>query len=704
ITTIWNETETNYLNETTDPGFFNSYSKAFWMQEPPGNLTAKAVTRGAVPQPETKGIFIETRYLDDIPVTVNGLPAYNMTLNQTLASYGSGITPTYSKNTNDLYTGMRVWIRHANTTETELTGGVAESIVSKVNGAAEGIQSTTWSCPDMNMTVDDAIVVRIYQAIQTDPPDIQVGEFITGSLSASTLEASLWGIDYYTHRGVTGNSHYGQFYYGNATFASLISNFQYNISNLPPEMPHTPNPANVSVGHLINLNLTWECSDPDGDIIYYDVYFGQLGDAMAPIASDLENITYYEIIDLELNTMYSWFVRASDAFNTVRSETWVFATGGVVSGGSGAFWGLTPNGTANINKTAVTESVDLRNADSATLSFWHKYNLISGENGGVLMVGYKKSVGGSFEYKYVMPSNAYTGSMNMSDTNRVDDDNTWMRWAWNGVSTRGTFEWEKVTMDILPHVPTGNASDGHVYRSDVRIMFAYYQYGSGSGYGWYIDDVRIEVSRADSVAPDTNTADIWQHTYTNQSHSGMYCWSNVDPDTGFMKAGIDNSLKTNPIDLTNARWAEFSAYFRFNINTQNGAPPDGFRVEVTTDNGVTWNDMTLGVRSAWNVSGYENDIDDDNNDGKSYSGISDSGEGVGNAAANNYWVEAGTLTRLNIDLTPYAGKAVQIRFRVVTTLTDPPTAYEHFAYDDVGFGGFWVDDVIVRGETTNVYG
>ncbi len=370
----------------------------------------------------------------------------------------------------------------------------------------------------------------------------------------------------------------------------------------------------------------------------------------------------------------------------------------IIGGGSGG-GGLSPDG-PNYNKSAVTDSVDLSNAEVSTLSFWHKYNMVSGVNGGVLMIGYRESAASPYKFRYIIPSNAYTGNMRLSDTNRLDDFGTWMRWAWNGVSTGGTFGWEKVTMDILPYVnTTGNIDPTYNPRSDVKVKFAYYQYGGGTGYGWYIDDVRVEVSRSDLNYPDTNTSDVWNLT-NSDSHSGDWAWSNVDPYTGFMKAGIDNSLITKPIDLTNARWAEFSAYFKFNINTLDGAPPDGFRVEITTDNGVTWDVMTLGVRSAWNVSGAEDDASDGNIDGKSYSGIIDPDDPYANAT----WVEAGTLTRLNIDLSAYSGEAVQIRFRVVTTLVDPASAYEHYADDTVGFGGFWVDDVIVRGETTNVYG
>lgn len=379
---------------------------------------------------------------------------------------------------------------------------------------------------------------------------------------------------------------------------------------------------------------------------------------------------------------------------------WSFTTEAFQSGGGGGGGNGTGDGTAppgpNYNKSAVTESFDLRNVASSTLSFWHKYNIVSGVNGGVLMVGYRESAGGPFKFKYVVPSSAYTGNMRLSDTNRVDDMGVWMRWAWNGVSGGGTFSWEKVSLDILPYVNKTGVG-GYDPLSEVKVKFAYYQYGPGTGYGWYIDDVRVTVSRSDYSNPDAYTSDIWNRT-TADAHSGLWSWSNVDPVTGEVKGGIDNSLITNPIDLTNARTATLSAYFKFNINTDDGAPPDGFRVEVSKDNGVNWEAINLGVRSAWGVSGTGADSDDGNtSDGKTYTGFTDSGEG--SAIADGYWVEAGTLTRLNCDLSSFSGNAIMIRFRVVTT-NHPLYAHDdNAASGDPGFGGFWVDDVIVSGNT-----
>ena len=149
------------------------------------------------------------------------------------------------------------------------------------------------------------------------------------------------------------------------------------------------------------------------------------------------------------------------------------------------------------------------------------------------------------------------------------------------------------------------------------------------------------------------------------------CWTNIDPVTGFVKPGIDNSLITTPIDLTNARNAYLSAYFKFNFNDMEESPPDGFRVEISPDGGITWTSINLGVRTEGGVSG---------------------------TAADNYWINASSLSRLNIDLSAWSGSQISVRFRMVTNNL-PAILYPHYEDSMLGWGGFYVDDVQVYGET-----
>ncbi|MEM4293351.1 MAG: hypothetical protein QXJ27_04205, partial [Thermoplasmata archaeon] len=123
-----------------------------------------------------------------------------------------------------------------------------------------------------------------------------------------------------------------------------------------------------------------------------------------------------------------------------------------------------------------------------------------------------------------------------------------------------------------------------------------------------------------------------------------------------------------------------------------GRPPDGFRVEVSADNGVTWQPICLGIRSGWNVSGTENapDLDPTRPGIQTYTGVTESGD-------RQYWVPASSLYRLNVDLSGWRGSVILLRFRVVTN----STLANHYAQpiSTVGFGGLYIDDVKVFGET-----
>jgi hypothetical protein len=176
-----------------------------------------------------------------------------------------------------------------------------------------------------------------------------------------------------------------------------------------------------------------------------------------------------------------------------------------------------------------------------------------------------------------------------------------------------------------------------------------------------------------------------------QAYSGTHYWWNHNPnDNHDMKDGIDNSLVSKSIDLTNAKDAHLAAYFKFNFNDDPGRPPDGFRVEISSDNGVTWRPVNLGVRSSWGMSG------DWATDGKSpdgtqaYTGIQDDGTDSNLPV----WVSADSLWRLNTDLSGWSGSVIKIRFRVV--LNNETSHYE----SPTTFRGFAVDNVIIRGNTT----
>ncbi len=327
----------------------------------------------------------------------------------------------------------------------------------------------------------------------------------------------------------------------------------------------------------------------------------------------------------------------------------------------------------NFDKYAVTPSLDLTNTEEAWLTFWHKYRLIQGVNGAYMEIGYENNTG-EYLWRYVQPSvGPYTGNLLLSEIDSDDFDND-IIWCWNGKSAGGTMQWEFVKVDLLRdeyEIPEDKLDT-------VRVRFYYKQFGGGvRDGGWWLDDVSVVVTRIGNLADNIELGmhDVWHLNETiGPDDQPTRAWYNVDPSTGHFRPGIDNRLITAPIYLTNARTATLRADFKFNINTAGGRPPDGFRVEVSTDNGRSWEAINLGVRAATGVSGSGGDA----------------GQNIG-----YNWTTAGSLDRLNVDLSDYAGNVILIRFRVFTCSA---SGYNHYADPDTD-GGFYVNNVIVLGET-----
>ncbi len=330
-------------------------------------------------------------------------------------------------------------------------------------------------------------------------------------------------------------------------------------------------------------------------------------------------------------------------------------------------------GTGNSNKSATTSTFDLTGADQAMLTFWHKYNILPGTNGAFVEVGYHD--GSEWRFIYASPSAQYTGNL-LTIVDRYDDDSNAILWAWNDRSASGTLDWERAEFNLLNYVPLA-------HRDQVRVRFNYTQYAPGMGQGWWVDDIEVAVTRDDAVTPASTTSDIWAIT-DNNSHSGNSAWGCTDPDTGYLRGGLDNSLITTPIDLSKARTATLSAYFKFNINNATGLPPDGFRIEVTQNSGESWSQINLGLRAAQNLSGTET------GDGNS----SETGIDVyGEDTLNDGWVELSTLSRVEVDLSSWIGRQIHIRFRVVTNAL---AGYDHFMDPGEEYG-ILLDNVIIYG-------
>jgi hypothetical protein len=399
-------------------------------------------------------------------------------------------------------------------------------------------------------------------------------------------------------------------------------------------------------------------------------------------------LEYYEMTGNARSTL-SW-ASASQVKQAVPSSQLFLSQYSTTGGGGGGGGGggsdvidpknpWTDGSSINDDKWLITKPIDLRNVDETLLSFYQKYNLKVGSNGGVIQIGTAVSdltPNGAYNYKYIQPDQPYTGNTLTSQwSSNLDDYGTPMRWAWNGKSGGGTMDWDYITVNLNNFV-------GHY----VRIKFLYIANYGGTGYGWMIDDVRVTVSSRVHSAVKNDTLDNWNIKVTDDKDSlptqAWFCGDDAHYGGDF-KNGIDNSLYTRPIDLTNARTAILSADLKFNIQEAAGRPPDGFRVEVSTDNAIKWIPLSLGVRTSWGVSGSQADITDGLLDGKSFTGL----------PSGNGWVRIETLARVIVNLDGFIGNTVILRFRVVTNIDN--VHYEN----GLSMRGLYLDNIIIYGES-----
>ncbi len=97
-------------------------------------------------------------------------------------------------------------------------------------------------------------------------------------------------------------------------------------ANKLPNTPSAPNPSNHSTAITVNTSLRWVCSDPNGDWLTYDVYFGTQNPP--PFVTSVEINTNYNPGKIQYHTTYYWRVVANDCRGgSTSGPIWDFTSG-----------------------------------------------------------------------------------------------------------------------------------------------------------------------------------------------------------------------------------------------------------------------------------------------------------------------------------------------------------------------------------------
>ncbi|MCX6226549.1 MAG: hypothetical protein NTV01_17675 [Bacteroidia bacterium] len=160
-------------------------------------------------------------------------------------------------------------------------------------------------------------------------------------------------------------------------------------TNLEPEAPKDPLPANRATKVSTLGVLTWRCIDPESDSLKYDIYFG-INANPPKVASDKAGAKF-ETPPLEYATVYYWKVVAKDPYShEAAGPIWSFTTGSPIY----------PLGT-------FTDTRDMKVYKTVTIDnkIWMAQNLnigtmINSSNGGDRTDGYQMNNKKAEKYCY----------------------------------------------------------------------------------------------------------------------------------------------------------------------------------------------------------------------------------------------------------------------------------------------------------------
>jgi formylglycine-generating enzyme required for sulfatase activity len=119
---------------------------------------------------------------------------------------------------------------------------------------------------------------------------------------------------------------------------SCNNNPTQNKQNKAPNAPVVVAPPDGSTNQSRSITLKWSCTDPDSDVLSYDVYFGKTNPPVTAVSSN-QSATSLAQASLDTGTIYYWKVIAKDphgastsgavwSFTTRQGQKMVFVSGG----------------------------------------------------------------------------------------------------------------------------------------------------------------------------------------------------------------------------------------------------------------------------------------------------------------------------------------------------------------------------------------
>ncbi|UCE65150.1 MAG: PD40 domain-containing protein [Candidatus Zixiibacteriota bacterium] len=125
----------------------------------------------------------------------------------------------------------------------------------------------------------------------------------------------------------------------------LVTCSKLSVNQAAPDVPSAPSPADGDALDSVSIELSWTCSDPDGDPLSYDIYLDTSSTPEVLVAT--VDTTVYTPVGLHYNFTYYWQVVATDTTGLeTEGPIWSFSFGAdmitpscsLIAPNGGEFW------------------------------------------------------------------------------------------------------------------------------------------------------------------------------------------------------------------------------------------------------------------------------------------------------------------------------------------------------------------------------
>lgn len=99
-----------------------------------------------------------------------------------------------------------------------------------------------------------------------------------------------------------------------------------SLANNAPTMPTLISPDNLSKENELDVILSWEATDPDGDNLTYDVKLFNSDLSLNTVLAENISEPFYELTELEYEKSYFWQIIVKDGTVDVNGDIWNFET------------------------------------------------------------------------------------------------------------------------------------------------------------------------------------------------------------------------------------------------------------------------------------------------------------------------------------------------------------------------------------------